>query len=340
MKALIKTSLFFLILFLIVYFSANYILKKIAARAIVELKPRLEQKGIIIENFNYSNIRLNSYNSCAITDVDLDFYMNKKMYGKESFNARFDARSVTIRFADFKNPSFFFTLKNFSVYAEPDEKSETKPFGKLENGYLKSRIPLYLKTPEESAREILAEIKTLFHDNRTPFNLEIKVDVLLGIDEKEIKVGLYSERVDSVTYIKFDDKDILNAASEFDLDLAEKEAEIIANYPSKVPSMIKITRDAKRYSKIEKRKDRSFPEDAYRHVYWSYHLTQEFGGNLAKEITDAHETAPGNTKNERLMDYNNNEVGRNYADQNISIQELKNRVLYSKDIIRHPRDVQ
>lgn len=261
------------------------------------------------------------------------------MYGKESFKARFDASSITIRFADFNNPSFFFTLKDFFVYAEPDENSEKKPFGKLENGYLKSRIPLYLKTPEESAKEILAELKKLFHENKTPFDLEIHMDVLLGIDDKEVKVGLYSERIDSITYIKFEDEDILSAATEFDLDLAAKEAEIIAEYPSKVPSMIKITRDAKRYSQIEKGKDRSFPEDAYRHVYWSYHLTQEFGADLAKEITDAHETAPGNTKNERLMDYHNNEVGRNYANQNISVHELKNMVKSSGEVIRHPEDV-
>jgi len=308
-------------------------------RAIAELKPRLEQKGIMIENFNYSNVRLNSYNSCAITNIDLDFYLNKKMYGKESFKAQFDANSITVRFADFNKPSFFFTLKNFSMFIEPEEDNAKKPFGKLENGYLKSRIPLYLKNPEESAGEMLAEIKTLFHENRTPFDLEIEVDVLLGIDEKEIHVGLYSERIDSLTYIKFASEDILKAASEFDLDLAKKEAEIIADYPSKVPSMIKITRDAKKFSRIEKGKDRSFPEDAYRHIYWSYHLTREFGPDLTKEITDAHETAPGNTKNERLMDYHNNEVGRNYADQHLSLNEIKSRVLNSHEIIRHPKDM-
>ena len=328
-----------LISFLIVYFSANYVLKKLAARAIIELQPRLEKKGIIIESFTYANVRLNSYNSCVIKDIDLDFYLNKKMYGKESFKARFEAGSITVQFADFQNPSFFFTLINFSLFIEPDEHSETKPFGKLENGYLKSRIPLYLKTPEESAREILVEIKQLFHENKTPFDLIMEMDVLLGIDEKELKVGLYSERNDSLTYIKFEDKDILAAATEFDLDLSEKEAEIIANYPSKVPSMIKITRDANRLSRMEKGNDKSFPEDAYRHIYWSYHLTREYGPDLAKAITDAHETVPGNTERERQMDYHNNDIGRNYAQEQISNLELKQRVLSSPEIIRNPNGV-
>ena len=304
-----------------------------------ELRPRLEQKGIIIENFNYRNILLNSYNSCAVTDIYLDFHLNNKMYNEESFKAQFNANSITVRFADFNNPSFFFTLRDFALFIEPEENSAKKPFGKLENGYLKSRIPLYLKNPEESAREIFAEVKTLFRENKTPIDLEIKADVLLGIDEKEVKVGLYTERIESRTYLKFDDGDVLKAAREFDVDLAEKEAEIIANHPSKVPALVKITRDAKRLSELELSKNASFPEDAYKHIYWSYHLTREFGSELAKEITDAHETIPNNTENERKMDYHNNEVGRKYANEILSSNELKNRTLVSDEIIRNPDQV-
>lgn len=339
MKTLVKLSSFFLILLLIAYFIANYVLKKFTERAIVELKPKLEQKGIIVENFNYSSVRLLSYNSCVINDIDLDFYLNRKMYGKESFKAEYNAKSLNIRFADFNNPSFFFTFKDFSLFIEPEENSQKKPFGKLENGYLKSRIPLYLKTPEESVRNFLAELKILFYKNETPLDLDITVDVLLGIDDKEVKVGLFTVRKDNLTFLKFIDEDIVRAASDFDLDLAEKEAEIISNYPSKVPAMIKITRDAKRHSKNEKVKDNSFPEDAFRHVYWSYSLTREFGPELAKEITDARETAPGNTEKERLMDYHNNEIGRMYANRHISVNDLKKIVLNSDDVINNPDQV-
>lgn len=339
LKTLIKTTIALLAILAVFYFSANYILRKLAVKAVAELKPLLEEKGIIVEAFDYSTVRLNSYNSIAVINTNLDFYLNKKMFGKESFHARFDAATINIRFADFNNPSLFFTLKDFSVFVEPDDEDVKKPFGKLENGYLKSRIPLYLKTPEESAREIFAEIKNLFRENKTPMDLEINTEVLLGIDEKEIKVGLITERYDGWTYLKLDDEDIIMAAQSFDLDLAEKEAEIISGYPSLVPAMIKISRDAKRTSQYEKSRDNSFPEDAYRHIYWSYHLTKEFGPELAKKIMDAHETAPGNTKNERMMDYHNNEIGQKYANEVISIEEIKRRVLQSKEVIRWPEEI-
>jgi hypothetical protein len=74
-----------LILLGIVYVSANFVLKKVAVRVVEELKPKLEKKGILIENFDYSSVRLNSYNSIAITQIDLDFYLTKQCMGKNHF---------------------------------------------------------------------------------------------------------------------------------------------------------------------------------------------------------------------------------------------------------------
>ena len=100
--------------------------------------------------------------------------------------------------------------------------------------------------------------------------------------------------------------------------------------------MIRITRDAKNKSVAYRKADRSFPEDAFRHVYWSYHLTRQLGPEIAKQITDAHETAPGNTSQERSMDYHNNEVGRDLANTNLSENQIRILVLGSENIVRHP----
>ena len=198
---------------------------------------------------------------------------------------------------------------------------------------------MYLKTPEESAREIFNEIRILFKDNKTPMDLVFEVDALLGIDSKEVKDGLFTKREEDVTYLRFDAVDIYKAAHEFDIDLAEEEAEIISNYPSMVPAMIKITRDAKRLSVLEKDRDHAFPEDAFRHIYWSYHLARNFGPSLAEDITNAHETIPGNTEEERQMDYHNNEIGIALSSEKMSNDELRNLVLNSQDIVRNPKEI-
>lgn len=339
MKTLLKIAVFFLVVGLAGYFSANYVLRKLTAKAVLQLKPKLEQKGIVVEHFSYSKVRLNSLNSCAVMNIDLGFRLNKEMYGKKSYVAQFNAKSVNVRFADFNNPSFFFTFKDFSIFMEPDEESDKKTIGKLENAYLKSRIPLYLKDPETSAREIFAEVKTLFNESKSPIDLEIKADVLLGIDDKEAEVGMFTERKDDTTYLRFDANDIWNAAETFEVELGEEEAEIIAKYPGKVPAMIKITRDAKILSQMEKDKDENFPDDAFKHIYWSYNLTREFGPVLAREITRAHEEIPGNTRKEHQMDYHNNAVGRKYASEPMDYDAIKDFVLHSEEVIRDPAEV-
>ena len=339
MKTLFRTFLFFAVLFSIIYFSGNYFLKKAAARAIIELQPRLEQKGIMIENFDYSTIRLTSYNSFALYNIDLDFHLTRKVFGRESFKAQFDAEKISVRFADYGNPSFFFTFHAFSLFIEPDEDAPRKPFGKLQDGFVQSRIPLLLESPEASAREILAGVRTLFHENKTPLDLAIATDALLGIDDQEIKAHLYTVREDNQTKLRFEKEDILNAAAQFDVELAEEEAAIICEHPSKVPAMIKITRDAKRLSKREKANSSEFPEDAFRHLYWSYHLARQLGPDLAKEITDAHETIPGNTPQEREMDYHNNAVGIDLARKSLSTDELMSLAQNSVEVIRSPNDI-
>ncbi len=339
MKTLLRITIFFLVVGLVGYFSANYVLKRLTAKAVVQLKPRLEQEGITVERFSYSKVRMNSFNSCAVMDIDLDFRLNKEMYGKRSYFAQFNAKSVTVRFADFDDPSFFFTFKDFSIYIEPDEDNIKKTIGKLENGYLKSRIPLHLKDPETSAREIFGEVKTLFDESRSSIDLEIKADVLLEIDDKKVSVGMFTERNDDTTSLRFDVADICRAAETFELDLGQEEAEVVSRYPGKAPTLIKISRDAKKLSKAEKLKNKQFPEDAYKHVYWSYNLSRELGPELAKEIMDAHEMAPGNTPQEHLMDYNNNAVGQKYASKSMDADAIKDLVLHSAEVIRDPSEV-
>lgn len=339
MKTIIKTTFGLVIILVVLYFSAGFILNKLAIRIENELRPRLEEQGIRINSFSYDNVRLISFRSAGISDVKLNFNLTKKMYGKESFSAMFNAGTIQIRFADFKNPSLFFILKDFVVFIEPHEEGNKRTFGKLQNGYIQTRIPLYLKNPEESAREILQEIQRLFQENETRLDMDLQADVLLGIDNEEVRAGIFTKRIEDVTVLRFDRDDILNAAQKFEIELGEQEAEIIAQNPGKVPAMIKITRDAKRLSAYEKNLDSNFPEEAFRHIYWSYHLTREFGPDLAKEITDAHETVPGNTANKRLMDFHNNEVGQRLAAKQFTVEELKRMVLESDEIIRWPDEV-
>ena len=73
--------------------------------------------------------------------------------------------------------------------------------------------------------------------------------------------------------------------------------------------------------KVDKVTDRLFPGvprhnnevDAFRHAWWSYQMTQEFGPERAKEFGDAHEISVPNPHPERMKDLHNNAVARELA---------------------------
>ena len=68
-------------------------------------------------------------------------------------------------------------------------------------------------------------------------------------------------------------------------------------------------------------------------------LTQHFGPDFAKTVTNAHEKRTGNTPKEHAMDYHNNAIGRRLFADGVAIDTLAERVRKDPDIIRHPDEV-
>ena len=72
---------------------------------------------------------------------------------------------------------------------------------------------------------------------------------------------------------------------------------------------------------------------------WSFLLTRSFGPAFALTVTDAREKRPGNTPNERAMDFHNNAVGRKLYADGIVPAALPRRIREDPEIIRHPDEV-
>ena len=335
LKKFIITLGVLFVLMLIALITGNYALDQAAEKFIEELKPKLESKGVLIESFGYGDISINTPKSIKIKDVDLNFKLKKEEFGDKSYSANFKTSTIILKLASIADVSGTFAINNFSIIVVPDDERVEKPFGKIENATFRCDIPISLKHPEKDAKAVLHAVEKLF-ENNTSQRLDLTGDVQLGIDGREVSIGLMTMKNGDSVSLQLNKDDIFGASKEFELELTEKEAEVIAHYPNKVPAMLRITREAKQKSQHQKRQNDSFPEDAYRHIYWSYHLTRALGPELSKEITDAHETAPGNTEKERIMDYHNNEVGRSLATVNYSDDDLIQMVLQSKEIIRNP----
>ena len=123
-------------------------------------------------------------------------------------------------------------------------------------------------------------------------------------------------------------------AEEFDFPI-----DIIIKNPTKAERIAEITSYAILTASSARKKDLAVPQDAYRHVLWSYLLTKEFGEQFAKKVTDAHEIgAHWNTEADHIMDYKNNEVGRRYAMMGYTEESILKRVMMDPEVIRSTRE--
>jgi hypothetical protein len=56
-------------------------------------------------------------------------------------------------------------------------------------------------------------------------------------------------------------------------------------------------------------------------------------------VTDAQEMRPGNTPEERIMDFHNNAIGRKLFAAGVALETLAQQVRENPDMIRHPDQV-
>jgi len=70
----------------------------------------------------------------------------------------------------------------------------------------------------------------------------------------------------------------------------------------------RTTKDAKKkYESMQQLEHND--QDAYRHLLLSIRLTKKYGEKEARRILDAHERKTNQSKGDRMMDLNNNEIG-------------------------------
>ena len=330
----------FALILIIIYYTGGYIARKLVNYGLEYAQPELASHGITIRQFDYGNISLYSFKSILIRNVNFKFDLEKEIYGKKSFSAEFYSESVIIRLANIKDPTIKLTFREFDLFIQSNENNPDRPFGKFENAYWKGEAPIRLYGIQESGALIVERLKILFQENSIPDPMEFEGDAILSLDGKPIKIGVFTQRMDNRTYLYLDKDDILTAAEDFpDVEISEEEAELISRYPARALHILKITRDAWRISEIKKSEKDEFPDDAFKHIYWSYHLSKTFGTDFAQKITDAHETLPNNTPEQRQMDFHNNEFGRNLASRNLSVDELERIILTSPDVIRSPEQI-
>lgn len=158
------------------------------------------------------------------------------------------------------------------------------------------------------------------------------------VDGFPIALRCRSEAREGGYGLRADLEGIRDLAARYSEAISEVELDVISRYPLQAPRMLEIKNRAIAQSVEAADRDATVPQDAYRHVLWSFLLTRAFGQDLAREIMDAHEIgSTTNTEADHRMDYNNNEVGIRYALEGRRADELLRLTKSDPQVIRSPR---
>jgi len=199
-------------------------------------------------------------------------------------------------------------------------------------------LPVQLRKPGKSLRTFVPHLVTLLVEGVAPVRVMTHGTFEFSLHGKSIELPFSIITVDNQSQFSLEPDDVKGLAVEFSEDLTDAEAQVVAEQPMKAPNLLRIKNDAERTSHLAAQKNANVPEDAYRHVLWSYLLTQRFGPDFARKVTDAHETgATRNTAADHRMDYRNNEVGRDYASEGIPRSEVLARLQTDARVIRSPQ---
>lgn len=332
------TGLALLLCLLVLWIARHSIANAVADQAIAKLANKSKNVGVELIDMKSGEIEIPSPMEARAQHLKTDFDIG--VSNKDKIRSRFESENVEITAAGVFPPMVRVRLQDFSLKFHPEDVPEDFPFDGFRSGSFLS-APLPVLDPEQAIRNTLGRLETLFDENevQADFNFSGYVDVNVGMGKSKDAL-LYTERLDNgKRRLRFKRDDLQKLAEAGNVRVSDEMLEILSEYPLRAPVMMVISSEAKHSAEQKKKSTPGFPDDAFRHVTWSYKLTSAFGPEFAKKVTDSHETLDGNTENERLMDFHNNAVARQLFSEGVKPSMLESIILNDERVIRSPDEV-
>lgn len=302
---------------------------------IPKLQGKAKSMGVVVDQIEYENIRVSPWlTSVTANQVSMSFGLVPG--NKQVLLSSFRCDAIRIALGNPFKMSGSVQIAHFETQFHKTDMPEEFPFDSFTDGQLElTDMPLL--SPRNTVREILAGVITLFNDNQVDGDFNFSGKVQIKVNQKNVPARIYTEGYEGVFRLRFSEEDVRTVAREMQLVLADDQVDMVSHYPLRIPVIAYLTEKARHYS-LQYFAPDIWKQDALRHTMWSYMLTDAFGPEFAKMVTDAQETKPGNEHYERLMDYNNNAVGRALVAEKVKFEEIPRRVIQDRRIILSPED--
>jgi hypothetical protein len=329
----------------LVYFTGSAVLDRASREALPRLQSVLQSQDVLVSELDFSEARITSFNEATWYDLEavVRFAGDGSPSGGQAFRVRVD--SVSAELQGLALAGVDVALVGLEGTAAGELASEfdwaSRRFkqaaldGRLRAELVRFPLEVDLRAPGPGIRRAVDELNDVVESGSTSLPAEVYASVTTLLDGEPVGVRLRAVPHGERTVVQVDENDLRRQAGHFSRPLTDGEIKLVAEHPLRAPRLLFIKKYAENTALDAHEKDRKVPQDAYRHVLWSYLLTREFGPAFAEQVTDAHEVgSTTNTEADHRMDYNNNAVGRRYAADGVRESEILARVQAGPNVIR------
>ncbi len=343
MKVMRKFIFLFLILIALlggIFFSADTILEKISLKSLNHLNKKAAESGIIFSKMHFKDVRLHPIDTVTWRDFSAQGYRKEDDNASKQFFT-FHIDEIIIRLESFSENTLTLLMKGITV--GPHSNAPLSPLMNsghaplLENGEFRMKFHLNYFSPlhaREQIRRILQNVILFFQQGRSNMPLTFSGISTFNIAKEAVSTRLTTERIGREYMLVLNRETLIVISRILEEELTDSEVDLFARNPFRAPQLLRIRNDAQLTAKLEHARNPSVPEDSFRHVLWSYLLTRAYGPQFAEKTTDAHELgAIDNTEAERRKDKINNAIGRQYALEHRSREDILSLLMTDPKVI-------
>jgi hypothetical protein len=339
-----------LFFFGVLFFASGTLLEKGSHKALDYLADRAADNGFEMIQPEFRDVEFLSARTVAWSGISTKLKLRKTPLFSAAQEISLKSERIVLNLENIWNRTFLLTAEGMNLAVKTirgkTQSIEDRPaLGRIEGQHLTLFFQLDFLKPQEIPTHlswILKNIVNLLNEGRCSLVLAFSGVSTVSIRGKPFSIELSTELDNNQTIIIINEADVMAISEEFDLlrPLTLAEVKLLSRNPLRVPRLLEIMQYARKISTNEYQNNPLVPEDAFRHILWSYLLTREYGADFAMKVTDANEEGrTDNTQDDRLMDINNNRIGRNYAKAGYPETSLLSKLMYDPEVITSPEQV-
>ncbi len=352
MKKFTAFLLFILFVGVGLYYVSGVILDMASDRAIDYITRNIKSPDIEYTRPVFRNVNLRSFNAVTWEGVSFDVRMVRNEMATTEEELSLKIGELTISLDSLSENAVLLNAKGVSASAKARGSGAVSGISGagdyMERGNLKVRITLrdFSKAAvTQQVHDLIKELHAFSTHGVTGIPLSFSATKMFEIKGNPHRARLSVEQKGDEYRLVMDKDDLKSiAATMSGKKASSKDIDVISRNPIKAPQLLRMRDKAATTAKLARQQDPNVPEDAYRHVLWSYLLVKAYGEAFAKEVTDAHEAYADQEKMskeailnlhiESYQDLHNNAAGRRYAKMGYPESGILRYVLNDDAVIR------